>query len=146
MRLTWIVATTLIVAGAHASGARAEGGGIPDPRAPALEALRKESAVPPQVRFESGILRFAQIQVPVQDKDPERAAAAFLASHRDLYGFEDTDSFYVRRIIRDESGDHVFLGQRRDDVRVLDAELAIHIRDGDVIATAGAYVPELPAS
>jgi Zn-dependent metalloprotease len=147
MRLTWIVATTLIIAGAFASGARAEEG-IPDARAQALEALRKESAVPPQVRFEGGIVRFAQIQiqVPVQDKDPERAAAAFLADHRELYGIEDTDSFYVRRVIRDESGDHVFLGQRRDDVRVLDAELSIHIRDGEVIATAGAYVPELPAS
>jgi Zn-dependent metalloprotease len=135
-----------MIAGAHASGASAEEEGIPDPRAPALEALRKESAVPPQVRFESGILRFAQIQVPVEDKDPERAAAAFVAAHRDLYGIEDSDSFYVRRVLRDESGDHVFLGQRRDDVRVLDAELSIHIRDGEVIATAGAYVPEVPAS
>ncbi len=146
MRLTWIVATALIIAGAHASGARAGEEGIPDPRAPALEALRKESAVPPQVRFESGILRFAQIQVPAEDKDPERAAAAFVAAHRDLYGIEDTGAFYVRRVVRDESGDHVFLGQRRDDVRVLDAELSIHIRDGDVIAAAGAYVPEVPAS
>jgi len=141
-----MVATTLIIAGAHASGARAEEEGIPDPRAPALEALRKESAVPPQVRFESGILRFAQIQVPAEDKDPERAAAAFVGAHHDLYGIEDTEAFYVRRVIRDESGDHVFLGQRRDDVRVLDAELAIHIRDGNVIATSGAYVPEVPAS
>ena len=146
MRLTWLLATALIIGGTLASSARADGEGIPDPRAPALEALRKESAVPPQVRFENGMLRFAQIQVPLEDKDPERAAAAFLAAHRDLYGIEDTDSFYVRRVVRDESGDHVFLGQRRDDVRVLDAELSIHIHDGDVIATSGAYVPDVPAS
>ncbi len=146
MRLTWIVTAALIVAGAHASGARADGEGIPDPRAPALENLRKESAVPPEVRFQGGILRFARIQVPVQDKDPGRAAAAFVSAHRDLYGIEDADAFYVRRVIRDESGDHVFLGQRRDDVRVLDAELSIQIRDGDVIAATGAYVPEVPAS
>ncbi len=146
MRLTWIVATALIVAGACAPGARAAEEGIPDPRAGALEALRKESAVPPQVRFEGGIVRFAQLQVPAEDKDPERAAVAFLASHRELYGIEDPDSLYVRRVVRDESGDHVFLGQRRDDVRVLDAELTVQLRDGDVIATAGAYLPEVPAS
>ena len=124
MRLTWILATALIVAGACVPGARAAEEGIPDPRAGALEALRRESALPPQLRFEGGIVRFAQMQVAAGDKDPERAAAAFLASHRELYGIEDPDSFYVRRVIRDESGDHVFLGQRRDNVRVLDSELA----------------------
>ena len=67
MRLTRIVTAALIVAGLHATGARADGEGIPDPRGPALEALRKESAVPPEVRFQGPILRFARIQVPVED-------------------------------------------------------------------------------
>ena len=145
-----VVAALLVLAdaGGTAAAAGLQPAGVQDGRADAVDALRRESAQMPRLRFEDGVLRSATMRVSVPDglrDDPERAAAWFVDTHRELYGLEDPELLYVRRVMSDGSGDHVFFGQRRGAVTVLGSELGVHLSDGEVTASIGTYLTDVPA-
>ena len=59
-----------------------------DPRAGALNRLRKDSAQPPTIHFEASIPHFVSVHVPVPSNtpdDPVIRALDFLEKYRDLY-------------------------------------------------------------
>jgi Zn-dependent metalloprotease len=151
-RLAGVSLVALVALLPHATAAgvvSSDDVGLADLQAEALSALRKESEEPVHVRFDGGVLRFAAMRVPTPallGKDPVRAALDFVASHRTLYGLSDAGSLYVMRVVSDSSGRHVFFGQRRGEVRVLDAEIGVHLAGGQVVATSGSYLRRVPAS
>ena len=121
---------------------------VQDPQAVALDKLRRESKQPPRIHFEAGIPRFVSIQVPVPTgtpDDPVVRALDFLERYPDLYRIEDPRSqLYLDRIVTNEMGEHLFFGQRRDDIPVFGAQLAVHLSNDTVIATNGNYLTDIP--
>ena len=116
-----------------------------DPRAGALNRLRKDSAQPPTIHFEASIPHFVSVHVPVPSNtpdDPVIRALDFLAKYRDLYLLWDPRSqLFLDHIVRNELGQHVFFGQRRDEVPVFAAEIAVHLSKDAIIGTNCPNVP-----
>src|SRR5258705_9859017 len=119
-----------------------------DRQGAALAKLRAVSRVPVQIEFVSGSPRFvsALVQGPGQNADdPVARAFAYLETYRDLYGFrEPRTQLFLKRIVTDTTGQHVFFGERKGEVEVFAAELAVHLRDTAFLGTNGAYLTELP--
>jgi Zn-dependent metalloprotease len=145
-----LVAAIALIAGIY-TGVRAHGQPEPsagDPQAVALEKLRGESKQPLKVRFEAGIPRFVSVRAPVPagvPDDPVIRALDFLERNRDLYRIQDPASqLYLERSVINESGQHLFFGQRRHDVAVFGSQLAVHLSEGAVIATNGNYLTDIP--
>ena len=118
------------------------------PQAIALDKLRAESKQPPKIRFESGIPQFVSVQVPVPSDipdDPVVRAIDFLERYSDLYRIDNPRSqLYLERITTTESGQHIFFGQRRNEMPVFAAQLAVHINGNEIIATNGNYLTDIP--
>ena len=118
------------------------------PQATALDKLRAESKQPPKIRFESGIPQFVSVQVPVPSDipdDPVIRAIDFLERYSDLYRIDNPRSqLYLERITTTESGQHIFFGQRRNEMPVFAAQLAVHINGNEIIATNGNYLTDIP--
>jgi Zn-dependent metalloprotease len=119
-----------------------------DPQALALNKLRAQSKQPPKIQFEVGIPRFLSFQVPVPKDAPEDAvvrALDFLETYRDLYRIQDPRTqLYVEHSVANETGQHIFFGQHRDDIPVFGAQLAVHLNSDAVIATNGNYLTDIP--
>ena len=115
----------------------------------ALRLLECESRVPPNVRFEEGLPRFVDARVPLPDTladDPVVRAIYFLERYRDLYSIPDPNAqLYLNRIVTDESGEHLFFGQRKGGTPVFAAELGVHLEGDEVVGTSGNYLSELPS-
>ena len=78
--------------------------------------------------------------------DPVIRALDFLEKYRDLYLLWDPRSqLFLDHIVRNELGQHVFFGQRRDEVPVFAAEIAVHLSKDAIIGTNGNYLTEIPA-
>ena len=102
----------------------------------------------PQVRFSDGQAVVVSARVPVGkvggSSDPVDAAIAYLNYFHDLY-LLDTTSLYVERVASDPLGQHVFFGQRNAEVRLLGAQLVVHIgKEGEVLGSSGRYLPTAP--
>lgn len=121
---------------------------VEDPQALALDRLRAESKQPPKIHFEAGIPRFVSLQVPVSadtPDDPVLRALEFLDRYRDFYRIQDPKSqFYLERAIANETGEHVFFGQRGGDVPVFGAQLAVHLSQNAITSTNGFYLTDIP--
>jgi len=120
-----------------------------DPQVDALRLLEEESEVAPHIRFEDGLPRFVDARVALPSalpNDPVVRALYFSERYRDLYRLEDPRSqFYLKRIVTDETGQHLFFGQHQDGTPVFAAELAVHLEGNDVIGTNGNYLPDIPS-
>jgi len=120
-----------------------------DPQVDALRLLEEESQMPPDIRFEEGLPRFVDVRVPLPSTlpaDPVVRALYFVERYRDLYHLDAPYShLYLKRIVTDETGRHLFFGQHEDGTAVFAAELAVHLEGNDVIGTNGNYLPEIPS-
>lgn len=133
--------------------ARPDGGGdgpadtpqLDDPQEDALERLAGASATEPEVRFDGVRPRFATFEVPVPGAattDPVAQAFQFLAAYPELYGIADpAQELHLARIREDADAQHVVLGQHLLGRPVFGAELAVHLVDGVVVGTNGAWIP-----
>ena len=119
-----------------------------DIQAVALNQLGEDSRQPLKIHFEDGIPTFVSVDVPMPSDspdDPVVRALNFLEKYRDLYLLQDPRSqFFLERIVTNELGQHLFFGQRRDEIPVFGAELAVHLRDNAVMATNGKYLTNIP--
>src|SRR5687768_947063 len=99
----------------------------PDLQVLALEKLRKDPQHAVSVAFEEGIPRHVAAKIvlsPQSFADPVSRALAFLDTYRDLYRLESPRAdLYLRRMVSDEWGHHVFFGQHRDGIPLFGAEL-----------------------
>jgi Zn-dependent metalloprotease len=122
--------------------------GVVDAQAVALDKLRAQSEQPPNIHFEAGIPRFVAVRVPLPKDapgDPVRRALGFIERNRDFYRIHDPQAqLYPEHSVTNETGQHVFFGQRRDDRPVFGAQLAVHLNKDAVIATNGNYLPDIP--
>ena len=120
-----------------------------DAQLEALRRLEETSLSPLYVRFEDGLPRFVAGRVPIPGTlpdDPVVQALDFLQRFRELYRLDDPGKqLFLHRIRTDEIGQHLFFGQRREDTSVFAAELAVHLAKGEVVATNGNYLPDVPS-
>lgn len=110
--------------------------------------LREVSREAPKVRFLEGQAVMVSARVPVGrvggTSDPVDAAIAYLNYFHELY-LLDTGSLYVERLASDQLGQHVFFGQRNGEVRLMGAQLVVHISNsGEVLGSSGRYLPAAP--
>jgi Zn-dependent metalloprotease len=141
----------LILAVAGCAGVQVPGKlerGVEDPQAIALDKLRAQSEQPPKIHFEADIPRFVSLQVPMPKDapdDPVARALDFLERYRDFYRIQNPRAqLYLERSVANETGQHIFFGQRRDDIPVFGAQLAVHLSKDAVIATNGNYLTDIP--
>jgi Zn-dependent metalloprotease len=114
-------------------------------QAAAVERLQAVSTTPVSAEFAAGSARFVAATVPVDSASPAEQAYAFLESFRDLYGLASPrEQLHVVREAGEGDDRSVFFGQSAHGVPVEDAQLAVHILGGSVVATNGAYLPLQP--
>lgn len=106
-----------------------------------LEALRKESRVPPELELDRGTVRHARIDVAAPaavGDDPDAVARWFLREHPQLLGIArpDDDLELTRR---SPDGRHVFFRQLHAGIPIFPAELVVHTDGGRVIGFGGGY-------
>jgi Zn-dependent metalloprotease len=145
------LALALVLAAGVAAGHAQEPPPGQDPQVLALEKLRRDSQRAVSVSFAAGIPRHvaAKVAVPSQSfPEPVSRALAFLDAYRDLYRLESPRAeLYLRRLVSDGGGHHVFFGQHREGIPVFGAELAVHLDADHVTGTNGSWlVPPLPAA
>jgi Zn-dependent metalloprotease len=148
MRASQIYQIILVLVLTLAAGGCARIPAEEDPQALALNELRSQSKQPPKIQFEAGIPRFVSVQVPITKDasgDPVVRALDFLERYRDLYRIADPRAqLYLEYSVANETGQHIFFGQRRDDLPVFGAQLAVHLSNDAVIATNGNYLTDIP--
>ena len=139
-----VLLTACTLTSAMQSDPRVQG----DLQSAALARIRKDSTRAPTFRFSDGIPQLVEVRIPLPRNahdDPVGMAIAFLTEYRDLYGLHDpVAELYPGRIVADESGQHVFLRQRRDQVSVFASEIVVHLEDNAVIATNRSFLREIP--
>lgn len=118
-----------------------------DAQLAALRQLEKASQRLAYVRFDRSVPRFVDVQIPVPANvpaEPVAQALDFLNTYRDLYRLQDPAAqLYLRRTLTDADGTHLFFGQRTpDNAPVYAAELAVHLRDRNILGTHGFYLPD----
>jgi hypothetical protein len=118
-----------------------------------LEAAAGVAVTPADIRFTRDarpIPAFVGVTVPVPPhlpQDPVVRALDFLIRHRKLYDLEDPrTTLYLERLRRDEFDTTVHFGQRRGDIPVHAAQLAVHLDDNlsHITWTHGYYLPNVP--
>jgi Zn-dependent metalloprotease len=119
-------------------------------QAAALRALRDASREPVELQMEGAIPTFlvARVAIPAGlPDDPAVQALDFLARHRALYRLADPlrELFLARRVDGEKGAHHLFFGQRSGGIAVEGAELAVHLAEGEVVATSGRWLPDLGA-
>jgi len=122
--------------------------GEPTPeQASALERLQSASSTPVTADFDAGSPRFVSATVPADGATAADSALSFLERFGDLYGLSDPRSqLQVVRQAGEGDEQDVFFGESVRGIPVQDAQLAVHLRGGAVVATNGAYLPLLPAA
>ncbi|MBN1814067.1 MAG: thrombospondin type 3 repeat-containing protein [Anaerolineae bacterium] len=126
----------------------------PEGTAPSLQVedlrqLEGASREPPTIRFERGLPRFVGVRVTIPETLPDDAvvrALDFLNRYKNLYGLQDPRTqLYLVRVRYDEGGgQHLFFGQRHDNIPVFASELGVHLEGDDVVGTNGNYLQEIP--
>ena len=136
-----LVALLVGIAAAAARPAAAADGPPPE----AVEALERASTEPVTVEIDQGVPRFVSARVPVAGADAAARAYAYLEQFRDLYGLEEPRrELRIAEVTESEGIQHVKLVQHRADLPVDGAALLIHLDGGDVVATNGIYLADVP--
>ena len=139
-----LLALLLLLAGiaAAAAGPAPAANGPP---AEAVQRLERASSEPVSVELDDGVPRFVSARVRVKGDDAADRAYAYLEQFRDLYGVEDPRSeLRVVEVASSKGVDHVRLAQHHGGVLVDGAGLIVHLAGGDVIATNGIYLADVP--
>lgn len=106
----------------------------------ALEALTEASSIPPEATSGDGRMLFwrGRVRATGISNDPVVQALDHLYRYRDLYAFDDPQAeLFLDRIVEDGPRTSIFFGQRHENVPVWGAQLAVHLRSGDIVATSG---------
>src|SRR5438552_1571525 len=106
-----------LLSGIHCGTMPQPGGGEPSPGGRALMELQAQSATKPFLNIQRGVPVFVEAEVPVPNYAPDNpvtSALSFFAKYKDFYRFEEPASqLYLKRIFKDDAGDHLFFGQQR---------------------------------
>lgn len=121
------------------------------PQGRGLRRLREASTAPVSVTWEDGRPGFVSMRVPMRDTygagDPVYGAVDFVERFADLYDMDAPGArlFLDRITTEDADGARlVVFGQQRFGIPVYGAQIAVHVRDGAVEATDGAWLAEIP--
>ena len=145
MKAGIFVVVLTVLAGALAGIARA--GDPTAEQSAAFQRLQAASTTPVSADFADGAPRFVSATVATEGASASERALSYLDRFRDLYGLGDPRSqLQVVRQTGDGEAQDVFFGESVDGVPVQDAQLAVHLVSGKVVATNGAYLPVLPAA
>jgi bacillolysin len=89
--------------------------------------------------------RFVSGRIPSDETDPEQVARQFFARYGALYAMRDqARELALARVERDELGmQHVRFAQTVSGVPVFGAQMVVHMRDDQITAVNGQYIPRI---
>ena len=114
-----------------------------EPAAAALAKLNADSSDPVEVHIDGAAPVFVtlRIAVPAGLESPLDRALWFLETYREFYRLEDPVlELFPTRLLKGNTGETVFFGQRIGNVVVEGAHLSVHFDGEEVVATSGRYL------